>query len=63
MYKEIAKQMVDEYTDILDANLKHVDDLCRKAGGRLISRQAIALIIHQYQTNRCMDHCKQPNRG
>ena len=49
---DIASQMLNCYPEALDrefpktyANLMDVDTLCQKAGGYLVSRQVIALIV------------------
>jgi hypothetical protein len=52
-YEQIAKKMLtlsknDNLPKELERELEGVDNLCRHAGGKLITRQLIAYIIYKY---------------
>lgn len=54
-YEKIARSMLnldlkDDLPPSLSHTLERVDELCRLAGGKLQSRQVIALLIHFWET-------------
>lgn len=50
LYKEIAKRILqtEVIPEDLDKRLEQIDNFCRNAGGALISRQIISVIIYDY---------------